>query len=395
MAWSLLVASPCPQALSVGADRIPAAARAVSFTGPTADAASRIIIPRLDFREATLGEALDFLRKKAEELSPNRSLFNLVLNLPPDARPPRLTLELKDVSLLDAARSIAALVNLELTLEQNAFVFGVAPPKVKMAKPSAAWKKAEALSIPQLELRQATTLEAVEFLQKKSAELDPGKRGVNLLLQPGPENFARMSMSLRGISLAEALRYVAGAAEMELMAQPDRIVLQPRKERAVKPPKMVAASVRREGSVILAEDHAVLNGEGLTIVADEIRYDTATARAQASGHVEIWHGAELTQGDDLQLGLGPRGQFVVEGALRSTVVWPFSNLEGASEPERTDIMTTFLRGLTLRGEGDVQGAAWQFERALEKLDGVKMSDASDQRILKEFRAIIMDKQKGL
>jgi general secretion pathway protein D len=123
-------------------------------------------------------------------------------------------------------------------------------------------RKLETIVIPRLEFREATIREAIEFLKKKSAELDstttdPAQRGVNIVLKldapvaaiapeaipaapaapviPGLEPLpgagaapapdapvagvspgdARITVSLQNIPLGEALRYVTGLANLK------------------------------------------------------------------------------------------------------------------------------------------------------------------------------------
>jgi general secretion pathway protein D len=122
-------------------------------------------------------------------------------------------------------------------------------------------RKLERIIIPRLEFREATIREAIEFLKKKSVELDtteenPANRGVNIVLRldpttmgaapdlapaapaapviPGLEplpggaalepaapiagvntNEARITVSLANIPLGEALRYVTGLANLK------------------------------------------------------------------------------------------------------------------------------------------------------------------------------------
>jgi hypothetical protein len=79
-----------------------------------------IIIPRLEFREATVSEALDFLKHKASSLDtddPGRRGVNIVLNAPDETR---ITVALTNVSLGDALRYVTNLAGLKYKVEQYA-----------------------------------------------------------------------------------------------------------------------------------------------------------------------------------------------------------------------------------------------------------------------------------
>jgi general secretion pathway protein D len=88
-----------------------------------------IIIPRIDFTDSSIREALDFIKKRASELDdteadPAAKGINIVLKLPPDspdyAFP--ITLSLTDVPLRAALDYIARAANLKLKIEPYAVV---------------------------------------------------------------------------------------------------------------------------------------------------------------------------------------------------------------------------------------------------------------------------------
>ena len=119
-------------------------------------------------------------------------------------------------------------------------------------------KKLERIIIPRLELRDATIREALDFLKKKSAELDdsPTGKGVNILLkleagavtppspspvpqnpglesaQPPPQpspapNDARITVTLNNIPMTEALRYITSLANLKFKIEPNGVVIVP------------------------------------------------------------------------------------------------------------------------------------------------------------------------
>ncbi|HET7238799.1 MAG TPA: Amuc_1098 family type IV pilus outer membrane protein [Terrimicrobiaceae bacterium] len=86
-----------------------------------------IIIPRVDFRDATIREALDFLKQRAialdiTEQDPSRRGINIVLKVPPDSleAEARITLSLNDIPLRAAIDYVAKAANLKLKIEPYA-----------------------------------------------------------------------------------------------------------------------------------------------------------------------------------------------------------------------------------------------------------------------------------
>ena len=131
-------------------------------------------------------------------------------------------------------------------------------------------KKLEKIIIPRLEFREATIREAVDFLKKKSVELDdsPTERGINIVLKlegggagaapevapaptapaiPGLEplpgaapvpqapgggggvspNDARITVSLNNIPMLEALKYVTSLANLKFKVEPFAVSIVP------------------------------------------------------------------------------------------------------------------------------------------------------------------------
>ena len=86
-----------------------------------------IIIPRVDFRDATIREALDFLKQRAvvldtTEQDPSRRGINIVLKVPADSpeADSRITLSLNDIPLRAAIDYVAKAANLKLKIEPYA-----------------------------------------------------------------------------------------------------------------------------------------------------------------------------------------------------------------------------------------------------------------------------------
>jgi len=105
--------------------------------------------------------------------------------------------------------------------------------------------KLQKIIIPKLELRDATIQEALDFLQKRSAELDTdpdvSRRGVNFVLKvesapgsvappaPGIVSTAdtRISVALTNIPLIEAVKYVTSLANLKYKIEPYAIAILP------------------------------------------------------------------------------------------------------------------------------------------------------------------------
>ena len=214
-------------------------------TGAAA-AAEKIILSQVDFRDATLREAVEFLAAKSKALDATGVGVNIILKEMEKAGAVEITLKLTDIPLSEALRYVAALANCELVAEEFALVIRPLPagkvpapnadPEKGAPNPpaapapaapkSAALKKAGTIIFPKIDLRDATLSETVDFLRAKAKDLDPKGDGVNIILKPGGAD-AKITLSLANIPLAEALRYVAALADFEIVAEDAAIVVQP------------------------------------------------------------------------------------------------------------------------------------------------------------------------
>jgi len=102
---------------------------AVRSTQAITDKLDAIKIPRIDFTDSSIREALDFIKKRARDLDdsekdPGKKGVNIVLKLPPDADASAypITLALDDVPLRAALEYVSQAANLKIKVEPFAVV---------------------------------------------------------------------------------------------------------------------------------------------------------------------------------------------------------------------------------------------------------------------------------
>ncbi|MEM7011701.1 MAG: M56 family metallopeptidase, partial [Verrucomicrobiota bacterium] len=109
---------------------------------------------------------------------------------------------------------------------------GFADDQKKEEEPAAAesplLKKMESITIPELELVDTRLEEALQFLQLKSVELDPEKKGVNII-NAGANADVRISLRLSNVPLSVALRYVTELAQANWRVDEHAIAVIPAK----------------------------------------------------------------------------------------------------------------------------------------------------------------------
>jgi type II secretory pathway component HofQ len=239
-----------------------------------------IVIPQIQFHEATLSEAVEFLRRKSLDLDttttdPNQKGVNMIVKAGGNTPEARITLDLKNIPLGEALRYLAQLSGLQLVVEPHAVLllsladFEARQKQVESSAPNKPGMviTAESISIdkgtgvvdasgdvkiktsqgtisteqakvetkpsagevilPKVQFHEATLTEAVEFLRVKSRELDPEKKGLNILVKPGGDPKAKITMELKDVPAYEALRYVAEIAGCKLTVEGDVFVIAP------------------------------------------------------------------------------------------------------------------------------------------------------------------------
>lgn len=85
-------------------------------------ALASLIIPKVELRDATLREALDFLRKKVTDLSGGKQSVNFVIPIGEPTDSTRVTLSLQSVPFPEAVRYIGRVANFDFTYEKYAIV---------------------------------------------------------------------------------------------------------------------------------------------------------------------------------------------------------------------------------------------------------------------------------
>jgi len=94
-----------------------------------------LMIPRLDFKEATLQSALDFMKKAAEKSSNGKIAVSFVVQAPPEAGSTPVTLSLSNIPFTEALRYIGGVAGMNFTYEKYAIVVR---PSGAEASPTAA-----------------------------------------------------------------------------------------------------------------------------------------------------------------------------------------------------------------------------------------------------------------
>lgn len=121
------------------------------------------------------------------------------------------------------------------------------------ASPPANAGQADRIVFPQCQFHKASVAEALEFFSVKSRDLDPAKKGVNILAGEAVRDLpVKITMDCRDTPLSELFDYLAHMAGLEVGYDSDdvKIVLSPK----TKPPYATGATTKRQqdqGAIVL------------------------------------------------------------------------------------------------------------------------------------------------
>ncbi len=193
----------------------------------------KIIFPTVSFQNATIQQALEYLRVKSRDLDtisedPGQKGVSFVVKMD-GTTPAPISLDLKNVPLLEALRYCTELSGMKYRIEAHAvmvasdFAEQPIPPE---ATPPPVVGNAEQIIFPTVQFAGATIAEAAEYLRVKSRDLDSAKQGVNIVVKPGGAD-AKISLDLRNIPLSYAISYIAEISGHQLTADAHAYILTP------------------------------------------------------------------------------------------------------------------------------------------------------------------------
>lgn len=223
-----------------------------------------IVLGQTDFADATLSEIASFLEKRAAQVE------GAAKDRPADWKPlkldvkddevaaagGRVSLVLANLPLSEVLRYVADKTGTTIKVVPEGVVFVprggfhgaldsnpvqcLLPAKAQEAGRKLIAAKLDHIILPQLDFREATLWDVLEFLRKKSVEMDnsvgdPNKRGINFELignahqagdasQPGA---MKISMDVRNVSMTNALRSITQLSRTKFTIDPYAVIIEP------------------------------------------------------------------------------------------------------------------------------------------------------------------------
>lgn len=211
---------------------------------PVVEKLKAIVIPRIEFVNTPLEDAVAFLVQRGREIDPTGEGINVIFAKELDAkrRATQVTLELTNVPLSDALAYCTQLADVKMDLEEHAVVLsaGSGDPTENLslfADPAdavALRAKLKTLIVPAVEFHETPLFDALDFLRTRAAELDvetpENQRGVDIILNVPPDSgidveSKRITLKLSNVPLGEAFRYTTELAGLEYRLEGGVIVI--------------------------------------------------------------------------------------------------------------------------------------------------------------------------
>lgn len=204
------------------------------------------IVLSLDFNNATIEEATNFLVIESKRLDPDHQGVNFIIQPEASKSAKPLTLTLNKVSLGEALRYVCELANVKFIKEnnvifivsstQNVVDFTTNPTTQPASRSAQALaRKLKSLIIDKVNFENLDIVTAIQFLQQKSKELDrPDHQGVNFVLRLTPEAappahpiHRKVSMTLENVPLDELLGYIAEQTNLKWFIEDNAVYFRP------------------------------------------------------------------------------------------------------------------------------------------------------------------------
>jgi len=192
----------------------------------------KIIRPTVNFGNATILEALEYLRVSLgcldiSEGDKSAPPLNYVLHLREGVKRTPISLDLRDIPMSEALRYCAEISAAKLCYDH----FAVVVTDEETGEPSEGLPNTSSqVILPAIDLTGATLDESLEFIRLKSRELSPDHREIHVVVMPGASN-ASIDLWLKDIPISEALRYIAELSGHTLTFDGSSFVLSPRSVR--------------------------------------------------------------------------------------------------------------------------------------------------------------------
>ena len=86
-------------------------------------------------------------------------------------------------------------------------------------------RRASEIVMPKVDFDETELRQVVDDISSASRQLDPRKKGINVLLGRGVDPTARVTLQLQGVPVGQVLKYVADSARLNIRMDGNAVVL--------------------------------------------------------------------------------------------------------------------------------------------------------------------------
>lgn len=205
-------------------------------------------IKSVEFQDTPSASAFNYLVEQGRKMESGGGVSVVPVGDPETFINSKVTLNLRDLSLLQALRYTAQAANLRFRVEPHAVLIvpsdaetpGHRHPSLERdvdlvsAQGTAAARKASELVLGQVVFDETPIRNVVDHLTAEARRVDPRKEGVNLVLAIPAEQLTKtVTLNLSNVTLAQALKFVAQVSDLEIRAENEAIVVMIPSTRAV------------------------------------------------------------------------------------------------------------------------------------------------------------------
>ena len=195
--------------------------------------ASKIIIPELSVAEMDLNDCLVHFVKQCQSADPEKVAERKGINLQNrvTGETKKITLKMANISAWDAAQAIAVAAGVKVSDRGDHLMFhdaGFSPlPMAALTawRKTREWQAADAITLKEIGLAEATMEEACAALTQKAAAAAP-KGGSKLTITAAGVD-SPVSLHAENVKLSALIEAIAGNARAEIATEAGKVILRP------------------------------------------------------------------------------------------------------------------------------------------------------------------------
>ena len=191
---------------------------------------------KIEFDEADMDEIIEFFRTTGTKGKPRNVLVDPKLD-----KDMAVTLSLHGVTKGVAFAYVAELAGFDYRDDKHALRIYPSRPGAPVGKSFLKkgshlnWKRATEIKMPMVEFEGDELGKVVRDIAEASRQLDPKKKGINLVLSRGVDASAPVTLKLQDIPVSVVIKYVAEMAGVKMRVDGQAVVFLPKPKPKPKP----------------------------------------------------------------------------------------------------------------------------------------------------------------